>query len=134
MQGLLNNGDEILVPSPDYPLWTASVTLAGGTAVHYICDEQSDWYPDIDDMRSKITPNTKGIVVINPNNPTGALYPKEILEQTIEADREYIRCQRCECNMLSAIHNQSVVDLICKQDQVEFSCKINDLFQNLLWI
>ena len=89
MQGLLNNGDEILVPSPDYPLWTASVTLAGGTAVHYICDEQSDWYPDIDDMRSKITPNTKGIVVINPNNPTGALYPKEILEQIVDLAREF---------------------------------------------
>ena len=89
MQGLLNNGDEILVPSPDYPLWTASVTLAGGTAVHYICDEQSDWYPDIDDMRSKITPNTKGIVVINPNNPTGALYPKEILEQIVDLARDF---------------------------------------------
>ena len=81
MQGLLDYGDEILVPSPDYPLWTASVTLAGGTAVHYICDEQSGWYPDVKDIERKITPRTKGIVVINPNNPTGALYPKEILEQ-----------------------------------------------------
>lgn len=89
MQGLLNNGDEILVPAPDYPLWTASVTLAGGTAVHYICDEQSDWYPDIEDMKSKITDKTKGIVVINPNNPTGALYPKEILEQIAELAREH---------------------------------------------
>ncbi|MBP5166556.1 MAG: aminotransferase class I/II-fold pyridoxal phosphate-dependent enzyme [Oscillospiraceae bacterium] len=88
MQGLLDKGDEILVPSPDYPLWTAAVTLAGGTAVHYLCDEQSDWYPDIADMRSKITPNTKGIVVINPNNPTGALYPREILEQIVEIARE----------------------------------------------
>ena len=79
MQGLLDYGDEILVPAPDYPLWTASVTLAGGTAVHYICDESSDWLPDIEDIRSKITPRTKGIVVINPNNPTGALYPKDIL-------------------------------------------------------
>ncbi len=79
MQGLLDYGDEILVPAPDYPLWTASVTLAGGTAVHYICDEEQDWYPDIDDIRKKITPRTKGIVVINPNNPTGALYPKDIL-------------------------------------------------------
>ncbi len=79
MQGLLDYGDEILVPAPDYPLWTASVTLAGGTAVHYICDESSDWLPDIDDIRSKITPRTKGIVVINPNNPTGALYPKDVL-------------------------------------------------------
>ena len=88
MQGLLNDGDEILVPSPDYPLWTASVTLAGGRAVHYICDEQSDWFPDIDDLRSKVTDRTKGIVVINPNNPTGALYPKEILEQIVQVARE----------------------------------------------
>lgn len=89
LQGLLDNGDEILVPSPDYPLWTASVTLAGGTAVHYICDEQSEWYPDIEDMRNKITEKTKGIVVINPNNPTGALYPKEILEQIVGLAREF---------------------------------------------
>ncbi len=88
MQGLLNSGDEILVPMPDYPLWTASVTLAGGTAVHYICDEKADWCPDIDDIKKKITPNTKGIVVINPNNPTGALYPKEILEQIVQVARE----------------------------------------------
>ena len=88
MQGLLNPGDEILVPMPDYPLWTASVTLAGGTAVHYLCDEQADWYPDIDDMRSKITPNTKGIVVINPNNPTGALYPRTVLEEIVQLARE----------------------------------------------
>ena len=88
MQGLLDSGDEILVPAPDYPLWTASITLAGGKAVHYICDEQSDWYPDIEDMRSKITPKTKGIVVINPNNPTGALYPKEVLEQIVQVARE----------------------------------------------
>ncbi len=89
MQGLLDNGDEVLVPSPDYPLWTASVTLAGGKAVYYICDEQSDWNPDIEDMRRKITPRTKGIVVINPNNPTGALYPKELLEQIVELAREH---------------------------------------------
>lgn len=89
MQGLLNPGDEVLVPAPDYPLWTASVTLAGGTAVHYICDEQQEWYPDIDDMRRKITDKTKGIVVINPNNPTGSLYPKEILEQIVRIAREY---------------------------------------------
>lgn len=88
MQALLNPGDEILVPAPDYPLWTASVTLAGGTAVHYICDEQADWFPDIDDIRSKITPNTKGIVVINPNNPTGALYSKELLEEIVQVARE----------------------------------------------
>lgn len=89
MQGLLDYGDEVLVPSPDYPLWTASVTLAGGTAVHYLCDEQQDWYPDIEDMRKKITPRTKGIVVINPNNPTGAVYPKEILEQIVQLAREH---------------------------------------------
>lgn len=88
MQGLLNQGDEVLVPAPDYPLWTASVTLAGGTAVHYICDEKQEWYPDIDDMRKKITDKTKAIVVINPNNPTGALYPKEILEQIVKLARE----------------------------------------------
>ncbi|MBQ4040098.1 MAG: pyridoxal phosphate-dependent aminotransferase [Oscillospiraceae bacterium] len=89
MQGLLDSGDEILVPAPDYPLWTASVTLAGGKAVHYICDEQSDWYPDLEDMRSKVTDKTKGIVVINPNNPTGALYPREILEGIVEIAREH---------------------------------------------
>lgn len=88
MQGLLDDGDEILVPAPDYPLWTASITLAGGKAVHYLCDEQQDWYPDINDLRSKVTPRTKGIVVINPNNPTGALYPKEILEQIVQVARE----------------------------------------------
>ncbi len=89
MQGLLNEGDEILIPAPDYPLWTAAATLSGGTAVHYICDEQSEWNPDIEDMRKKITTKTKGIVVINPNNPTGALYPKEILEKIVELAREH---------------------------------------------
>lgn len=89
MNALLDNGDEILVPAPDYPLWTGAVTLSGGKAVHYICDEQSDWNPDIEDMRSKITDKTKGIVVINPNNPTGAVYPKEILEQIVEIAREH---------------------------------------------
>ena len=84
MQGLLDYGDEILVPSPDYPLWTASVSLAGGTAVHYICDEASGWYPDLKDIERKITPRTKGIVVINPNNPTGALYPLEVLEGIVK--------------------------------------------------
>ena len=88
MQGLLDKGDEILVPSPDYPLWTASVTLAGGTAVHYVCDESSDWQPDIDDIKKKITPNTKGIVVINPNNPTGALYSKDILQKIADLATE----------------------------------------------
>ena len=89
MQGLLNNGDEILIPAPDYPLWTAAAKLAGGNPVHYICDESSGWYPDIADMRRKISSKTKGIVVINPNNPTGALYPKEILEQIVELAREH---------------------------------------------
>ncbi len=89
MQGLLNNGDEILVPAPDYPLWTAAITLAGGTAVHYACDEQANWYPDISDIRKKITPNTKGIVVINPNNPTGMLYSKEVLEDIVQVAREH---------------------------------------------
>ncbi len=89
LQALLDNGDEILIPAPDYPLWTASANLAGGTAVHYLCDEQSDWYPDIDDIRKKITPNTKGIVVINPNNPTGAVYPKEILMEIVQLAEEH---------------------------------------------
>lgn len=88
MQGLLDDGDEILVPSPDYPLWTASVTLAGGKAVHYMCDEQNEWNPDIDDIKNKITKNTKGIVIINPNNPTGALYSDEILKEIVEIARQ----------------------------------------------
>lgn len=89
MSALLDNGDEVLVPSPDYPLWTACVTLAGGKAVHYICDEQSEWYPDIDDIKKKITDNTKAIVIINPNNPTGALYPREVLQQIVDVAREH---------------------------------------------
>ena len=89
MQALLDNGDEILIPAPDYPLWTATATLAGGNVVHYVCDEQSDWYPDIDDIRSKITDKTKAIVIINPNNPTGVLYPKEILLEIIQIAREF---------------------------------------------
>ncbi|MCP8687862.1 pyridoxal phosphate-dependent aminotransferase [Marinobacterium sedimentorum] len=89
MQGLLNDTDEMLIPSPDYPLWTAAVSLAGGNPIHYVCDEQADWFPDIEDMRSKITERTKGIVVINPNNPTGALYPLELLQQIIDLAREH---------------------------------------------
>ena len=89
LSALLDNGDEVLVPSPDYPLWTACVNLAGGTAVHYVCDEDSEWYPDIDDMRSKITDKTKAIVIINPNNPPGALYPKEVLQQIVDLAREH---------------------------------------------
>lgn len=88
MQGFLNNGDEMLIPSPDYPLWTAAVKLSGGTPVHYLCDEQSGWIPDINDIKKKITPMTKGIVVINPNNPTGALYPEDILKQIVQLARE----------------------------------------------
>ncbi len=88
MQALLNDGDEMLIPSPDYPLWTAGVTLSGGKAVHYRCDESADWFPDIDDIKSKITDKTRGIVVINPNNPTGAVYSKELLEQIVEVARE----------------------------------------------
>ena len=89
MSALLDDGDEILIPAPDYPLWTACATLAGGKAVHYICDEQADWYPDLDDIRRKITDRTKGIVIINPNNPTGALYPRELLQQIVEIAREH---------------------------------------------
>jgi alanine-synthesizing transaminase len=89
MQALLNEGDEILVPCPNYPLWTSAVSMSGGKPVHYICDESSDWLPDIEDMRKKITPKTKGILVINPNNPTGALYPKEILMQIADLAREH---------------------------------------------
>jgi len=89
MQALLNNGDEILVPAPDYPLWTASVTLAGGKAVHYLCDEAQDWQPNIEDIESKITPNTRGIVVINPNNPTGAVYSEPVLQKIVELARKH---------------------------------------------
>lgn len=88
MQALLDDGDEILIPSPDYPLWTATATLAGGKVVHYLCDEQSDWNPDIDDIKKKVNSKTKAIVIINPNNPTGALYPKEVLEQIVQIARE----------------------------------------------
>ncbi len=88
MSALLDDGDEVLIPSPDYPLWTACVTLAGGKAVHYLCDESSEWNPDIEDIKKKVNSNTKAIVVINPNNPTGALYPKEILEDIVKIARE----------------------------------------------
>ncbi|AYY83006.1 MULTISPECIES: pyridoxal phosphate-dependent aminotransferase [Proteus] len=89
MQALLNNGDEMLVPAPDYPLWTAAVSLSGGNAVHYMCDEQQGWFPDLDDIRSKITKNTRGIVIINPNNPTGAVYSKDILLEIVEIARQH---------------------------------------------
>ena len=87
MQGLINNDDEVLIPKPDYPLWTAAVTLAGGSPVHYTCDESANWFPDIDDIKRKITSKTRAILVINPNNPTGALYSNELLEQIIEVAR-----------------------------------------------
>ncbi len=89
MQALLNNGDEVLIPAPDYPLWTAAVTLSGGNPVHYRCDEQQDWFPDIDDIKSKINRRTKAIVLINPNNPTGAVYSPELLEQVVALAREH---------------------------------------------
>lgn len=89
MQALLNTGDEVLVPAPDYPLWTAAVSLAGGTPRHYICDEGAGWMPDLADIRAKITSNTRAIVVINPNNPTGALYPAELLKEIVEIARQH---------------------------------------------
>ncbi|MFD7904249.1 pyridoxal phosphate-dependent aminotransferase [Kitasatospora sp. NPDC059722] len=89
MTALLDDGDEVLVPAPDYPLWTASVSLAGGTAVHYRCDEQSEWYPDLADIEAKVTDRTRAIVVINPNNPTGAVYPREVLEGIVEIARRH---------------------------------------------
>ena len=89
MQALLNNDDEVLIPSPDYPLWTAAVSLSGGKPVHYTCDEQSEWYPDLEDIRSKISARTRAMVIINPNNPTGAVYPKEVLEGMLEIAREH---------------------------------------------
>lgn len=89
LQALLNNGDEVLVPMPDYPLWTASVNLAGGTAVHYLCDEQQDWYPSLDDIKAKITKKTKALVLINPNNPTGAVYDKAFLLELLQIARKH---------------------------------------------
>ena len=89
MSALLDDGDEILIPAPDYPLWTACATLAGGKVVHYICDEESEWNPDLEDIEKKITDRTKGIVVINPNNPTGAVYPKDLLERIVEIARRH---------------------------------------------
>lgn len=89
MQALLNSDDEMLVPAPDYPLWTAAVSLSGGTAVHYLCDEGADWYPDLDDIRKKITPKTKGIVLINPNNPTGSVYSRDFLLEVVEIARQH---------------------------------------------
>src|SRR6478609_982320 len=89
LQALLNNGDEVLIPAPDYPLWTAAVSLCGGRPVHYLCDESADWYPALDDIAKKITDRTKAIVLINPNNPTGAVYSTELLEQVVELARRH---------------------------------------------
>lgn len=89
LNAMLDDGDEVLLPSPDYPLYTAAVALSGGTPVHYVCDEQAGWMPDIEDIRRKVTSRTKAIVVINPNNPTGALYPRELLEQIVEVARQH---------------------------------------------
>ncbi len=89
MQGLLNDGDEVLVPAPDYPLWTAAINLAGGKAVHYRCDEASDWQPDLADVRAKVTPATRAMVVINPNNPTGAVYERAVLEELVQIGLEH---------------------------------------------
>jgi alanine-synthesizing transaminase len=89
MNALLNNGDEVLVPAPDYPLWTAAVSLSGGTPIHYLCDESKEWAPDLADLRSKITPRTKAIVMINPNNPTGAIYSKAVLTELTQIAREH---------------------------------------------
>ena len=89
VQALVNDGDEVLIPSPDFPLWSAAVNLCGGKAVHYMCDEENDWQPDLADLRSKITPQTKALVVINPNNPTGAVYQRDMLEQLIAIGREF---------------------------------------------
>src|SRR5690606_4052507 len=88
-QALLDDGDEVLIPAPDYPLWTAATSLAGGTPVHYVCDEAAGWAPDIEDIRSKITDRTKALVVINPNNPTGAVYSREVLEELAQVAREH---------------------------------------------
>ena len=89
LQALLNNGDEVLIPAPDYPLWTAAVSLCGGRAVHYLCDESADWQPDLNDLASKITSRTRALVIINPNNPTGAVYSRELLEQMVELARRH---------------------------------------------
>jgi len=111
MQALLNTDDEILIPTPDYPLWTASVNLSGGKAVHYLCDEESDWYPDLADVESKITDKTKGLVIINPNNPTGAVYPQEILQGLVQIAERH--------NLI--IFSDEIYDRILYDDAVHFS-------------
>lgn len=111
MQALLNPGDEILIPAPDYPLWTASVNLSGGKAVHYLCDEQSDWYPDLEDLEKKITKKTKGLVIISPNNPTGAVYPKEVLQQMVQIAERH--------NLI--IFSDEIYDRVLYDDAVHYS-------------
>jgi len=111
MQALLNTGDEILIPAPDYPLWTASVNLSGGHAVHYRCDESADWYPDLADVESKITHRTKGLVIINPNNPTGAVYPKEILQGLVQIAERH--------NLI--VFSDEIYDRILYDDAVHYS-------------
>ena len=112
MQALLNDGDEILIPSPDYPLWTACATLSGGKPVHYICDEESDWFPDMDDIRSKITCKTKAIVIINPNNPTGAVYSRQVLLDILDVARRH--------NLL--VCSDEIYDRLVMDDLVHDSC------------
>lgn len=120
MSALLDNGDEILIPSPDYPLWTACATLAGGKAVHYICDEQSEWYPDLNDIEKKITDRTKAIVIINPNNPTGALYPEEILQKIVDIARRH------QLIIFSdEIYDRLVMD---GEKHISIACLASDLF------
>lgn len=120
LNALLDTGDEILIPSPDYPLWTACASLAGGTAVHYLCDEKAHWYPDMDDIKKKITPRTKAIVIINPNNPTGVLYPREVLQQIVEIARAH------QLMILSdEIYDRLVMD---GQEHVSIASLAPDLF------
>ncbi|PCJ39741.1 MAG: aminotransferase [Moraxellaceae bacterium] len=111
MQALVNDDDEILIPAPDYPLWTAAVSLAGGKPVHYLCDERSEWYPDLKDIRNKITDKTRAIVIINPNNPTGALYPKDVLEALLDIAREH--------NLI--VFSDEIYDKILYDDAVHIS-------------
>jgi alanine-synthesizing transaminase len=111
LQALLNDGDEILVPSPDYPLWTSAVNLSGGKAVHYLCDEQSDWYPDLEDIERKITPKTKGIVIINPNNPTGAVYSSDLLQRFVAL----------ACKHKLIVFSDEIYDKILYDDVAHFS-------------
>jgi len=111
LQALLNNGDEVLVPAPDYPLWTAAIGLTGGRARHYLCDEQAGWAPDLDDLESKITDRTRAVVVINPNNPTGAVYPREVLEAITELARQH--------NLI--VMSDEIYDKILYDDAVHYS-------------